>query len=70
MNFNFFIFFIILKKFFSLLDRNKIIISFSSNKDNISNANKVIYSILDQNVDHSLYLILLILSEKEFKGNL
>ena len=68
MNFYVFIIFIILKVSFStfIFNENKLIISLSTNITNINLVHKVIYSILEQNVDHSLYRILLILSKKDF----
>ena len=45
---------------------NLVIISLTSNINNINLVHKVIYSILEQNVDESFYRIPLILSKKEF----
>ena len=47
---------------------DKIIISLSSNYENINNVNKVINSIIEQNVDNSLYQIILIISKKDFNN--
>ena len=47
---------------------NELIISLTSNLNNIKNIEKVIYSILKQNVDYSLYKILLFLSKKDFNN--
>ena len=62
---NEFIFFIIyiikLVNLYSIED--KIIISLSSNKEKIMNAEKVIFSILEQNVEYTKYKIILILSK-------
>ena len=49
---------------------DKLIISLISNPKNLINAEKVINSILFQNVDKSLYNILLILSKLDFAKNL
>ena len=58
----------IINQLFSMFIGNKLIISLSSNKKNINILYKVINSILDQNISHTLYQIVLILSEKEIKG--
>ena len=55
---------IILNKFYSICNRNKIIISLNSSIENLKILDKVIYSILEQNVDQKLYKILLILYKK------
>ena len=47
---------------------DKLIISLTSNQKNIINAENVINSILEQNVDNSLYQIILILSKYDFKN--
>ena len=47
---------------------DKLIISLTSNQKNIINAEIVINSILEQNVDNSLYQIILILSKYDFKN--
>ena len=66
-----YIFRIILYLFFSFLNckKNKLIISLTSNKNTIKNVEKVINSIIKQNVDYSLYEIILILSKKDFNYN-
>ena len=46
---------------------NRIIISLSSTKDRIINAEKIIFSILEQNVEYSKYKIILILSKFDLK---
>ena len=51
-------------------NENKLIISLSSNHKAIKYIYRVIYSILEQNIDRKLYNILLILSIKEFKSEL
>ena len=51
-------------------NENKLIISLTSNINNINLAHKVIHSILEQNVDKSFYRILLILSKKEFNNTI
>lgn len=50
------------------IDENALIISLSSNNKTISNTPKVINSILEQNVERSLYKIFLILSNQDFKN--
>ena len=45
---------------------NELIISLTSSHENINNIEKVVYSILKQNVDYSLYKILLFLSKNDF----
>lgn len=59
--------FILISIFIIFICDNKIIITFSTNHDNIYNIHKIINSILEQNVNKSLYKILLILSKNEFK---
>ena len=49
---------------------NELIISLTSNHQNINNVEKVIYSILKQNVDYSLYKILLFLSKNDFNDKI
>ena len=59
----------ILIRFLSAISNNinnELIISLTSNYENIKNVEKVIYSILKQNVDYSLYKIILFLSKKDF----
>ena len=46
---------------------NRIIISLSSTKDRIINAEKIIFSILEQNVEYYKYKIILILSKFDLK---
>lgn len=55
------LFIIILKISFSIFitNENKLIISLSSNIKNINFVHRVIYSILEQNIDQSLYKIVL-----------
>ena len=45
---------------------NELIISLSSNQKSIINTEKVLFSILNQNVDDSSYKILLFLSKNDF----
>ena len=66
----FIIFFIFINNSFSKLDNNTIIISLSSNINSIYYTHQVINSILEQNIDQSLYKIILFLSNKEFKNKL
>ena len=63
------IFFNILLIVFSNNINNEVIISLSCNNKSIKNVEKVIYSILNQNVDHSLYKIILILSKYDFSDS-
>ena len=62
---------IILRLLFSFSKKvnDKLIISLSSNPKNINNIENVVNSILEQNVDHSLYKIILILSKLDFNNN-
>ena len=62
---------IILRLLFSFFKKVnvKLIISLSSNPKNINNIENVVNSILEQNIDHSLYKIILILSKLEFNNN-
>lgn len=64
-----FIFLIVFKLFFihSNIINESIIISLTSKPNNINNAEKVIDSILKQNVDYLLYKIILIVSKHDFK---
>ena len=65
---NAFIFFIIHINLINLYyERDKIIISLSSTKKNIMNAEKTIFSILEQKVEYSKYKIILILSKFDLK---
>lgn len=48
------------------MDKNKIIISMTSWPKRIHNVAKAIYSLLQQNVDKTLYHIVLVLCDKEF----
>lgn len=61
---------IILRLLFSFSKKvnDKLIISLSSNPKNINNIENVVNSILEQNVDHSLYKIILILSKLDFNN--
>ena len=63
-----FLYIILLIKCNTYNNENKIIISLSSNGKEIQNTNKIINSILEQNIDNDLYEILLILSLKDFKN--
>ena len=65
-----FLILITLKKYSSLTEKDKLIISLTANKANINSIYKVINSILDQNINKTLYKILLIFSKKEIKGQL
>ena len=60
-----FILIIFLEVFSKNID-NKLIISLTSNHKNVNNIEKVIYSILKQNVYYSLYKILLFLPKNDF----
>ena len=64
-----FIFLIVFKLFFihSNIINESIIISLTSKPNNIKNVEKVIDSILKQNVDYLLYKIILIVSKHDFK---
>lgn len=53
---------------FSLNNFEKIIISLTSNHENIYKTEKVINSIIEQNIDQKLYEILLILSKKDYQN--
>lgn len=66
-----YIFIIVLNLFLSFSNyiTEKLIISLTSNSKSIKNVEKVVNSILNQNVDHSLYEIILILSKKDFNYN-
>ena len=54
---------------FSNCQKDKLIISLTSNLKGIKNVEKVINSILNQNVHYSLYKIILFLSKNEFNNN-
>ena len=56
---------IIYNNIFSLCNKSQIIISLTSNINNLKILNKAIYSILEQNVNKKLYKFLLILFKKE-----
>ena len=51
-----------------IFNNNKLIISLSTNHENIQNTFKIINSIIQQNVDKKLYEILLIVSIYEYKN--
>ena len=70
MNLIFFVFLIIFNEYFSIKKSKKLIISLTTNEENIKSLHKVIYSILEQNNCQDLYKILLILSKKEINSKL
>ena len=70
MNYKLYIVIIIISICLSKFDNNTLIISLSSDFENIKTVYKAIYSILEQKACHHLYKILLILSQKKVNKKL
>ena len=65
MYYKLYLLFIVLFKVFSDINKNKLIISLTSNIEHLNILDKIIYSVLEQNVNKNLYKILLILPKKK-----
>ena len=65
-----FIFLVIINICFSKFNKNTLIISLSSDFENIKNVHKVIYSIIEQGVNNHLYKILLIIPQQKITKKL
>ena len=63
-----FIFFLNILECLTNIKDKKFIISLTSDQENISNTNKIINSIIEQNIDKDLYDIILILFENDYSS--